>query len=155
MTPVDGSASRPSGTNADALRLRAALGDVQPQGAQPLDDALPPRLHALPRVGPAERLRAKALREGRRRGGGSGHRCETGSRGSGTRFCATCSCLVNRSARLLTQCAIVLTSKEQRQEMRSTMPYSNDSHELLVGLVLGLALAAMAAFWWVWATLRG
>jgi Na+-translocating ferredoxin:NAD+ oxidoreductase RnfD subunit len=30
----------------------------------------------------------------------------------------------------------------------------NDSHEVLVGLLLGVGLAAMAAFWWVWAGLR-
>lgn len=37
---------------------------------------------------------------------------------------------------------------------RETMRFS-DSHEVLVGLVLGAGLAAMAAFWWIWATLHG
>jgi hypothetical protein len=31
----------------------------------------------------------------------------------------------------------------------------NEPHEVFTGLALGLALAAMAAFWWIWATLHG
>ena len=38
---------------------------------------------------------------------------------------------------------------------RSATPYANDSHELLMGCALGLGLAAMAGFWWVWACLHG
>jgi hypothetical protein len=47
--------------------------------------------------------------------------------------------------------------KEDTEEdtMRSAMPYANDSHELLMGCALGLGLAAMAGFWWVWACLHG
>ena len=26
----------------------------------------------------------------------------------------------------------------------------SDAHEVLVGLALGLALASLSAFWWVW-----
>jgi hypothetical protein len=39
--------------------------------------------------------------------------------------------------------------------MRSPMPYANDSHELLMGCALGLGLAAMTGFWWLWACLHG
>jgi hypothetical protein len=33
--------------------------------------------------------------------------------------------------------------------MRDTM-HSGDAHELLIGLLLGLALASLSAFWWAW-----
>jgi hypothetical protein len=33
--------------------------------------------------------------------------------------------------------------------MRDTMR-SGDAHEMLVGVLLGVALAALSAFWWVW-----
>jgi hypothetical protein len=39
--------------------------------------------------------------------------------------------------------------------MRSSNPQSNDSHELLIGVLLGGSLAAMAGFWWLWACLHG
>lgn len=39
--------------------------------------------------------------------------------------------------------------------MRTPVPFSSDSHDLLMGLLLGAGLAAMAAFWWAWATLHG
>jgi hypothetical protein len=39
--------------------------------------------------------------------------------------------------------------------MRTTVPFSNDAHEALKGCLLGVGLAAMAAFWWVWSTLHG
>ena len=29
------------------------------------------------------------------------------------------------------------------------------AHELLTGLALGAALAALSAFWWLWANLHG
>ena len=31
----------------------------------------------------------------------------------------------------------------------------NDSHEVLMGVAMGAGLAAMAAFWWMWAALHG
>ena len=39
--------------------------------------------------------------------------------------------------------------------MHSSSPYSNDSHEVLMGVLLGTGLAAMAGFWWLWTTLHG
>jgi hypothetical protein len=53
---------------------------------------------------------------------------------------------------------VVLIHKDRGGEkgtMRSATPYANDSHELLMGCALGLGLAAMAGFWWVWACLHG
>ncbi|HEY5241217.1 MAG TPA: hypothetical protein VIJ22_07125 [Polyangiaceae bacterium] len=43
----------------------------------------------------------------------------------------------------------------EEDTMRSSVPYASDSHELLMGCALGLGLAAMAGFWWVWGCLHG
>jgi hypothetical protein len=38
--------------------------------------------------------------------------------------------------------------------MSTRIPYSGGSHEVLMGLLLGLALTGMAWFWWVWNSLH-